>query len=113
MGLEVARVKKRLIEVEREKHQAACQTAQTQRDARNLRRQLHEAEDVSTELKTIIRNKEAEITESEKLHKRYRRDKEEEMQRLNEHVLNLEAKLNNQEVLWSDRWTEYLQVMTP
>ena len=111
MGLEVARVKKRFIEAEREKHQATCQTAQTQRDARNLRNRNKEAECRMEELKTQVRQKSKTVQELEHRHAKYKQERENMIQKLKEEILNLEAKLNNQEAYWSEKCSDVLKVL--
>lgn len=110
LGLEMARVKKRLIEAEREKHQAACQSAQSQRDAKSYKTQLKDVEMKIEETSMLLTKKAEELKEKEKLYGRYKSEKEDEIQKLKEQLMNLESKLNNQETYWNDRYIELAKV---
>ena len=110
MGLETARVKKRLIEAEREKHQAACQAAQAQRDGRSLKNQIKEAEGKAQEMAAVFKKMSESSRDAEKKFEKYKNEKEEEIQKLTEQILNLEAKLNNQEDHWNERCDALLKV---
>lgn len=110
MGLETARVKKRLIEAEREKHQAACQAAQAQRDARSLKNQIKEVEGKTHEMTAALKRMTESSRDADKKFEKYRHEKQGEIQKLTEQILNLEAKLNNQEDHWNDRCDALLKV---
>jgi len=103
LGIEIARVKKRLIEVEREKHQATCEKAQAQRDARNARNEVQVLNTRVQELEKGLMKKSEEFSELEKLRESEEESRKCEIQHLKEKLLNLEAKLNNQQTLWEEK----------
>eukprot|EP00210_Caulerpa_lentillifera_P008372 g7984.t1 len=103
LGIEIARVKKRLIEAERERHQANCEKAQTQRDARNIKEERNVLNCRLQETQKELTKKVQELSELEKTRTKLETVGKKQVQQLNERVLNLEAKLNNQQTFWEEK----------